>query len=193
MINDTGSIMSFALPAGLVHYGTGVPSVCVRHGETAVKHHKVTFISKPPGWAYLMILFGFLPYLIVVMSLRKTVQSPQWPFCARCLDLRRKQWIIGAALAIGVPVLMYALGQTALSSPALFFVGLFAFIIGMIVVARSAWGLMAGGVAARDGATVIFAKPHATFVTEATAAWQRAAEQYAAQQQQQVPAPYQQP
>lgn len=73
------------LPAAMVTSGAGIPAaLCSRHGDPAVRGRRVTFISRPPGWSYVLLLAGALPYLLVAMALRKTLVAPRWPYCYRC-------------------------------------------------------------------------------------------------------------
>ena len=50
--------------------------------------------TRLPRWAALLILVGMVPYLIVVLALRKTVQAPYWPMCTDC-DARRRKMLLG--------------------------------------------------------------------------------------------------
>src|SRR5689334_778262 len=94
------------IPAAAVAAGQ-VPQVCGRHGEPAVSTKKFKIISKPPVWAAALILLGALPYLIVIMVLRKTTVATAWPWCAACVSLRKKLLGIGLG-AIAVSILLTA-------------------------------------------------------------------------------------
>lgn len=72
------------LPAAMVTSGAGIPAVCSRHGDPAVRGRRVQFISRPPGWSYVLLLAGALPFVLVTMVLRKTLVAPRWPYCYRC-------------------------------------------------------------------------------------------------------------
>jgi len=104
--------MRVVLSADWVYAGYGVPRVCARHGEPAAGVNTV-FRSRTPGWAYLLLALGVLPYVIAVYATRKTILAPSWPFCARCKALRTGNLVRGlAGIAAGV-VLFCVMGAVA--------------------------------------------------------------------------------
>ena len=155
-------------------------SLPTRHGEPAVLHKPVKFISKPPGWAWALIVAGALPYLIAVMLLRKEVYAPSWPFCARCQQMHKKRTLIGAGLFLPL-ILLFAVAFAAPdaggTAAAWFgFVAVIACVVGIGVLARGSYRLLPQGFVARDGKAVGFPKAHPAFMAEAGAAYQRAAQ-----------------
>jgi hypothetical protein len=92
------------IPAQWVSAGQGLPDVCVRHGLPATERRRIRLISRAPGWAIPLILFGAVIYLIVVMAMRKIVIAPAWPFCGQCQQDRARLQRIGLVL-LGVGVL----------------------------------------------------------------------------------------
>src|SRR6476469_5624419 len=59
----------------------GVPLVCMRCGQPAdVRRHK-TF-QWHPGWVYILLLLGLLPFVIVALALTKR-RRVCTPFCGR--------------------------------------------------------------------------------------------------------------
>jgi hypothetical protein len=182
------AFVSIDIAAGLIPNGAGVPAVCSRHGEPAVLRKRVKFQSKPPGWAYALLLAGAVPFLIVVMVMRKEVQAEAWPFCEQCRQMHKKRTLLGLVLFLPL-VLIFVLALAnqdgAATGPALvvlMLAALFGFLGGMAAVARGSYRLLPQGFVARDGNSVGFAKAHPAFAAEARAAYDRAAQQYAAQQ-----------
>src|SRR5262249_37873116 len=98
------------IPAGWVEAGYGVPDVCARHGEPAAERPGLGIISRPPQWSYILILLGFLIFLIVVLAMRRKVTAPAWPFCAQCVQRRKRFLLVGWPLfLIGVAALIGSL------------------------------------------------------------------------------------
>ena len=143
------------IPANWVAAGHGVPDVCSRHGEPAVDRRRVRFISRPPQWAYILIIFGAIVFVIVAAAMRKTVWAPAWPFCARCREYRKRMAGIGLGI-VGLAVVMF-IGSIAIGSAnsdsdtagslAAFGVllSIFALIAGLAVAVRAAAPAVAGG------------------------------------------------
>jgi hypothetical protein len=176
--------MSVQVPAGLIASGEGIPGVCSRHGRESSRAAKCRFISRPPRWAPVLILAGALPYLIVVMALRKTVQAPYWPMCTECDGRRRKLLLAGfGGIAASVVLFFVAVAlmsdttttqtdygyTTTESGPmagfgALLLVLAFvAFIGGIIVAGQGTTVGIAQGQVTQDGIFVEFKKSHPSF------------------------------
>ncbi|WP_205650291.1 hypothetical protein [Actinoplanes solisilvae] len=171
------------IPAHYVSSGWGTPTVCIRHGEAAVERKKVQFISPPPGWAYLLLLAGGLPFLIVVLAIRKTVEAREWPFCSRCQARRRKGLFIGLGI-VAVGVLSIVLASAMPGDSAGLFMGVapLLLLVGYIVSLRGANRMMlADGRVIEKGTLVQFRKADEAFATQAGAAAQTAAQHNAAQ------------
>jgi hypothetical protein len=181
MDGESGMGKEVRIPAAYVSTGWGTPAVCARHGATATGHKPVRFISRVPGWAYPLLVFGGVVFLIVVLVLRKEVRAARWPFCPRCSHERMNRLVIGIVLAVagiaGIPIALSLSDGSA--SVALLIVMILA---GYIVALRAGWSSMAGGAAISNGQEVEFTRAHETFVAEAVAAQQSAAQYYAAQQ-----------
>ena len=58
--------MRVVLPAYWVSSGHGLPPVCSRHGEPAADGVAISVPSRPPGWAYALLVVGLLPFVIAV-------------------------------------------------------------------------------------------------------------------------------
>ena len=178
--------MSIDIAAGLVPSGAGVPSVCSRHGEPAVLHKPVKFISKPPGWTYALLLAGFVPYLIAVTALRREVRATSWPFCARCQQMHKRRALLGAALFL--PLILIILLVTVApetDGPAMVPVAFAAFagcFGGIVALARGSYRMLPQGFVSRDGNWVGFAKAHPAFAAEGRARYEYALQQHTAAQ-----------
>src|SRR2546430_7500914 len=88
------------IPAQWVSAGQGVPDLCVKHGLPSTQRRRLRLISKPPGWALPLIVFGAIIYVIIVTAVRKTVIAPAWPFCDECKRQRSRFLLIGLGLLI---------------------------------------------------------------------------------------------
>ncbi|BCJ41934.1 hypothetical protein GCM10010168_88300 [Actinoplanes ianthinogenes] len=174
--------MSIAIPSSLVQNGTGIPDVCARHGEAAVLRKSVKFWSKPPAWSYLLLLLGALPFLIVVMVLRKEVQAQAWPFCEQCVKLHKQRLTIGLILVALLPISFVLVNAAGDAGGVLVLLGFVLAIVGFVLVSRGTYRVLPWGFASRDGSAVDFPKAHPQFVTAAQAAYAQAAQQYAAWQ-----------
>ncbi len=133
------------LPASWLDAGYGIPSCCVRHGNPAATARKVQFISRPPAWAYLLLIAGVLPFLIVSLVMRKTATPQAWPFCAQCQSQRAKGLGIGFGLLVLSVVLFIVpfvvAGDSAELGPIglLFPLSLFVFFAGLLFAALNGW------------------------------------------------------
>jgi hypothetical protein len=174
--------MSIAIPAGLVQNGSGVPAVCSRHGEPASLHKPVKFWSKPPSWAYLLILLGALPFVIVSLVLRKEVQATAWPFCPRCASQHKNRMIIGFSMMATLPLAFVFLSQAGDAGALIVLLAIFVALAGLIIQSRGTYRVLPWGFTSQDGSTVDFPKAHPNFVAAAQAAYAEAAQQYAAWQ-----------
>ena len=155
------------IPAAAVAAGQ-VPQVCARHGEPAVTTKNFKIISKPPVWAAPLIVLGALPYLIVVMILRKTTVASAWPWCAACGSLRKKLLGIGLG-AIAASILLTA-ALIAVDSDAAGLALVLTFIVvlvGLIVALRSGTQPISGAFTSSDGQFVDVPKAHDRFATVA--------------------------
>src|SRR5690242_18223474 len=92
------------LPGPFVAGGGASVDVCVRHGRPASVRHTVMFESRPPRWTLVLIVCGFLPYLLVRMLTRRYLTVPGWPFCPQCIRLRRTRLAVAIVLFSMVPV-----------------------------------------------------------------------------------------
>jgi hypothetical protein len=174
--------MSIAIPSTLIQNGTGIPGVCSRHGEPAVVGKPVKFWSKPPGWSYLLIIIGIVPFVIVSLLLRKEVQASAWPFCPQCVK-QHKNWLtIGISLMLALP-LSFVVGSAIGDAGALLILlGFIAFMVGLVLQSRGTYRALPWGFTSQDGSVVDFPKAHPAFAAAAQAAYAKAAEQYAAWQ-----------
>ncbi|WP_030440610.1 hypothetical protein [Actinoplanes subtropicus] len=169
------------IPAQFVATGWGTPTVCARHGEPAVEQKRVTFISRNPGWSYLLLLAALLVFVIVTAAIRKSVVAPAWPFCARCKQERKQGVIMGLGILAAGVVAFALTGVLPDSSGGLAaFIGFLLLLTGLIVALRGgSWVMRANGHVIDGGQAVQFDKAHESFAAQAFAA-QQAASQYAA-------------
>jgi hypothetical protein len=182
------------LPAGLVASGQGLPTVCARHGLPATAHQKARFVSRPPGWSYILIVAGVIAFVVVTMVMQKKVSASNWPVCDRCRRLSKNRRLIGiGVLALSLVMLfagivLLASGSSDTADGSLtgagtaglflllgFFIVLLA---GVMVATRSAVAAIARGVASRDGNRVEFTKADPAFAQQATAILQQAYGQF---------------
>ena len=150
-----------SIPTALVVSPQMLPRCCVRHGEPVVKWTKVSFSSRSPLWVYATLILGILPTLIILLALRRQVHAPAWPFCGRCIRLRR----IRMACAFGGAVLWYIscglisalVGDQGLISN-LCIVGLAVGtpLVACVVGSTSRWVSIANGFVSQDGGSVKF-------------------------------------
>jgi hypothetical protein len=156
-----------AVPAGRVAGGQ-VPPICAKHGQPAAMTKKLRLISKPPGWAFALIILGALPYLIAVLATRKTVIAPQWPFCDQCKAERSR--VLGIGLGIlGLGLLLFVVGIAASDpdsavGPLMLLFGFIALLAGLIVAVRGNWVFQSRAMVSRDGGSVVVRKPADQFV-----------------------------
>ncbi|GGM62978.1 hypothetical protein ACFFX1_42610 [Dactylosporangium sucinum] len=151
------------IPAGQVAAGH-LPPVCARHGEQATAMKKVNLFSKPPAWAAVLIIAGVLPYLIVVMALRKTVKAPAWPWCAKCTAQRTRNLLIGLGLIVLAFVLIVVFASAQSDAAALgLLLAFVAFLAGIIVATRSSTQAVTGAFVSKDGNLVEVAKADERF------------------------------
>ncbi len=147
------------IPAQWVAAGHGVPDVCARHGEPAVRRQRVQLISRAPGWALPLIVFGLLIYALVVFAVRKSVVAPAWPFCAQCLDARRRRRRTGLVLlgmaalsTLGAVVLIGPLHNDAGGSG--FLLALLLILAAVIVFGTGSWAYTSRARVSQDGYSV---------------------------------------
>ncbi len=125
---------------------------------------------------------GVLLFAIVALVLRKTVVAPQWPFCARCNELRSRRiktglGLLGGAVAvlivsttIAVSTTSDDIGATSLVIGNLLFVA--GIVAGVVVLGQSAWRAVAGAVVSADGLWVTVSKSSPAFAERAATAAQ---------------------
>jgi hypothetical protein len=146
-----------SVPAQWAATGYGLPGVCARHGEPATQRVNTRFVSRAPAWAIPFILLGALPYLIVVMAVRKTVNAQNWPYCAQCQAQRQRNLIIGVGgLVLSIVILCTGTSLTDNDSTSalaglMILVGAVLFFVALIFTARSSRQFIAGAVVTRDG------------------------------------------
>jgi hypothetical protein len=180
-------LASVRIPAGWVAAGQGLPAVCAKHGEQAITGKNVPLISKPPGWSYVLLLLGAIPFLIVVMVTRKTVKAQNWPWCAKC-GAQRKQFLaiglITLFASLVLMVVMFASGNSTLAILGLLFLVLA--LVGLIVAVRGSNAAMIGATVTRDGQWVEVPKASDAFAAQATAMQAQAQAQHGGYQQPQI-------
>jgi hypothetical protein len=160
-------------PAWWVSTGAGVPEVCARHGEPAVKRVDTAMWSRPRWWAYLLPLGGPLLSALAGPSSRKAVSGSGWSLCARCrirqvITLCVGPAVIGAGAATVVVSLSNA-DSTADSNLWLWglFAGLAVALAGEFVALHARAQGTAGAVVSRDGEAVVVRRPNERFAARA--------------------------
>jgi hypothetical protein len=164
--------MTVDLPARAVTAGA-VPEVCARHGHPATRRRKTVFRSYTPKWAYLLILFGVLPFAIVAAALQKRVKAPSWPFCADCGRLRTRRLLIGIGLVVlavaGVVALSALMPPNDSSAGPMVLVFVLLLIAGLGVASTAGSGPIASGYVSNDGTTVHVRRAHQRFAEQVAA------------------------
>jgi hypothetical protein len=129
-----------------------LPPVCPRHGEDAVARRYLQLNSKPPPWAPVLLLAGFLPYLVVVQALRRTLDVRAWPWCARCTASRRARLVAGfSVLAAGVLLGAYGLVLDADTAWVVLCFGALVILVGIFVASFGNTVVVTGASVSRDG------------------------------------------
>jgi hypothetical protein len=175
------------VPADFVSTGWRTPTVCARHGETAVTHRRVRFRSLVPGWTYFFLLAPLM-MLIIAFATQRRVTAAAWPFCPRCQRLRTTRQAIGyGMLALGVVINIFVFatvehyeGDSGKFVALFLFAGVL-FLAGLRVTVRSSLARTAAGYVASNPSMVEFRRPHPEFVRQITEAKQIAAQHYAQQ------------
>lgn len=164
--------IQFHVPAYMATLSQALPPCCARHGAPAAEWQTVVFESRPPLWVYLTLVFGFLPTLVILISMRRQLRAPYWPFCPQCLHLRRQRkrlayvvsaaWFAACVVAggvaawadlevVGVVTLLCATFGTPLLGAAFF--------------SSAGWSSIADGFASRDGMSLVFPRPAPVFTS----------------------------
>jgi hypothetical protein len=143
--------------------------VCSRHGNPAATYRKGQFNSRPPVWAYPLVVFGAVIFLVVVLATRKSVSAPRWPFCPACAKQRRTLLSSGLGM-VGAAVLFFLLGIVIASNssdggagPLLIFLALLLLIVGAVVAGLGGWSAIAGAQVSRDGQWVVVPRASEVF------------------------------
>jgi hypothetical protein len=143
------------IPAQWVSAGHGVPDLCVKHGLPPTQRRKLRLISKPPGWALPLVVFGAIIYLIVVMAVRKTVVAPAWPFCDECKQQRSRSLLIGGGLLVLSVVVFIGSAGVIDSNSGVGGLGMMLsfvlFLVAVILMARANWVNTSRAIVSRDG------------------------------------------
>jgi len=141
------------LPADQASAGRRVPDVCSRHGNPATYREEITFTSRPPGWSYVLLLLGLLPFVVMYLATRRKVTVPAWPFCDECKAMRGKRGgvelvfvalfllCIGASFVVHAPASRWLAGAAVVAAVA-------ALLVNRLGGAR----MIAGAEVTRDGA-----------------------------------------
>jgi hypothetical protein len=151
--------------------------VCSRHGQPdeAGSGTPVRLFSRPPPWALLLILVGVLPYLIVVLVLRKTVDAAHWSFCAACRTQRQRRMAIGIGVVVlGLACFVAAASAGGPDGPLLTPLAMVVIICGAIVAGRAGRQFIAQATVSGDGQWVEVHNPHQQFAMAFAAAAQAA-------------------
>lgn len=164
--------MTVDLPAHAVTAGA-VPEICARHGQPATRRRKTVFRSYTPKWAYILLLFGVLPFAIVAAVLQKRVKAPSWPFCADCGRLRTRRLLIGIGLVVlavvGAVALSALMPSNDASAGPIVLVFVLLVIAGLGVASTAGSGSIASGYVSNDGNTVHVRRAHQRFAERVAA------------------------
>lgn len=171
----TPDVPQFFFPSWLVTSGLGLPPVCAPHGAPGPFGAKARIESKPPAWAYLLLLLGAVPYIIVATVVTKRVQAPLWPVCPQCTKQQQTLKLVGALALLMIPGLCVVLSILPASVADSDVVGLVSIVL--------AGACFVGGVAAfwfadparvarasltKDGAYIVVKRPTAAFCQAVT-------------------------
>ncbi|MGW5667369.1 hypothetical protein [Micromonospora sp. NPDC003776] len=164
--------MTVDLPAHAVTAGA-VPEICARHGQPATRKRKTVFRSYTPKWAYILLLFGVLPFAIVAAVLQKRVKAPTWPFCADCGRLRTRRLLTGTGLVllavVGAVALSALMPSNDASAGPIVLVFVLLVIAGLGVASTASSGSIASGYVSNDGNTLHVRRAHQRFAEQVTA------------------------
>jgi hypothetical protein len=138
------------LPTDWVVAGRGIPTVCARHGQTAVIYHRLALPPARPQWWLMPVLEPRYTIVVhiyhaVLAKLGGAIVAPAWPFCVRCVGYRSRLRAAGSTLCgFGLAALMEAVVLHLVSgTPAgLALVGLVLTLAGGTVVGESRWPVM---------------------------------------------------
>ncbi|HTJ39166.1 MAG TPA: hypothetical protein VL738_38565 [Dactylosporangium sp.] len=122
------------------------------------------FSSRPRPWAYALIPFGLLFFLIAVVVMREDVWAPRWPWCGRCGVTRVVRLLAGLALMFGALSRLPALvdGHAGLEAVGLIVVA----VLGLALVSRSYASAVAGAHVSRDSQWVRVPRAHERFAAQ---------------------------
>jgi hypothetical protein len=156
------------LPKPFVVGGGASVEVCARHGRPAAARHNVMFESRPPRWTLLLAVGGFLPYLLVRMLTRRYLTVRGWPFCPRCIRLRRARLAVAIVLFSIVPVGVAAAAVFGLATitpanqaagKALLITAAVALLAALIVISYASYPSVGGAQVSRDGHWLLVRRP----------------------------------
>lgn len=160
------------LPGPFVVGGGASVDVCARHGSSASVWHTVMFESRPPRWTLMLAVCGFLPYLLVRTLTRRYLTVRGWPFCPRCIRLRRTRLAVAIVLFSMVPVGVVAAAVFGLAAftpahqavgKALLITAAVALLAALIVMSFTSYPSAAGAEVSRDGHWLLVRHPSAAF------------------------------
>jgi hypothetical protein len=142
------------LPAQMAVSGAALPDLCQRHGQPAFKRVKARFVSPLPAWTYLLLLAGFLPFVIVAEVTRKRIDALAWPVCLSCQQVRRRNLAVAGGLAVAM------LGALFLGSAVVVLVAETALFVGLVIVlSRLQWNVIAAADVTGDGIALRLRQP----------------------------------
>jgi hypothetical protein len=148
------------LPKPFVVGGGANVDVCARHGRPASVRYTVMFESRPPRWTLILVVCGFLPYLLVRTLTRRYLTVREWPFCPRCIGLRRMRLAVAIVLFSMVPVGVVAAAAFGLATitpgnqavgKALLITAAVALLAALIVMSYASYPSAGGAQVSRDG------------------------------------------
>jgi hypothetical protein len=123
--------------ATLADFGAGnLPAICVKSGVETRSFTRVR-ITSAPGWTWILILFGILPFLIVRYLFTKSAAGrvPVSPETGR--RVRTIQWVLLAAVLAGIALIVVGLFGGTLVATAGFVLAVVALVI--LEGARGTW------------------------------------------------------
>jgi hypothetical protein len=148
------------LPAGMVSFGD-LPPVCVKHGRHVAQMPRVAVYSRPPIWAYLLLVCSLLIGLIVILSIRVTITGP-WPMCQECIASReRRKRAVWISLGVMVAAVFLAFWQKWGWG---LLIGLAAALAAMIFGVLCGWQYLTKATVDRNTNAIHVRRPSAAFV-----------------------------
>ena len=126
------------------------------------------FESRPPRWTLILALCGFVPYLLARTLTRRYLTVRGWPFCPRCIRLRRTRLAVAIVLFSIVPIAVAAAAAFGLATitpanqavgKAMLITAAVALLAALIVMSFASYPSVGGAQVSRDGHWLLVRRP----------------------------------